>query len=266
MTAETTPKEEALEAERVALGGPTTIRSSPERRRDVAKHEAAHLLVAHLVGCAVRTVNIEPGGIADEPGAEGLTTLSAIAPADPVGALAAVVAGFLCDLLRAAPGEAVDRAFAGAGPDLDEAAVSALALDPWNPDSVLRRAQGVAGHLLDRHWAAHELLADRLLAAPKMSGPGLVDEIEAALDGAPIIDWIVARRALVDAVGLDPAAREAAWLAAGRRWHGSAAPKTWAIYEALPAARWERENAEIVRRREAIEEQAGHPITTAACD
>jgi hypothetical protein len=217
-----------------------SVVTARERRRRTAWHEAAHALVAYLIG--LELVYVDLGGA---------TTTYRASIADQFGSLVVTMAGLAADWL--AGGESAASALDGAMIDREEAAKVAARLDPLRLDGVMHQAQALAGGLVDRHWTAAERLAEALVVSGRMEGDRLADAIEAALEGLDLTDWITRRRAALDAAGDDPAAREAAWLAAGRRWHGSARSKIRAIYDELPAGRREREQAATVRHRNAFE-------------
>jgi hypothetical protein len=213
------------------------------RLQRTALHEAAHLIVAHLVGHQVTGVDIAPGLVEKRRHGIAGSMTHRRAGADPLAGVVIAVAGLMWDREVDGPnGERADLAAAG---DVSEARATAAWLDPFNPDRIITQAMAIARQLIERNWAAVERLADRIVGPKRLSGAHLVLELDAALEGIDAGELLIARRRIADSSGRE------AWRAATERWHGSAAQLTREVYDQTWAAARERQVAEIIARRSA---------------
>jgi hypothetical protein len=237
-----------------AQSEPSYVTRAREQRRRTVRHEAAHLIAAHLVGCDVKAVSIEPGILTRGGRDEAGSVVYSRGRSDAVGQLVVDLAGYVSAVMQS--GDADDLAFDAAAHDRAQAMSAAQYLDPRRPDAILMRAQALARDLLHRHQAGVERLVEQLMTVKGLEGEQLVATVEAALDGSDPDEWQVRRRQAAEAAGPDPVAWGAAWEAAGPRWRGAALEDTAEVYATTWRAAEDRRVAEMLRQRAAIERTA----------
>lgn len=159
---------------RATASGATAMRARPVPR-DLARHEAGHAVVAHVLGFEVLAVSTVPTARND-----GRTTFAW--SVDPgVGQVAVSLAGEMAQTRPSAHLRPDGGLPVGDLLDAQALALSVAMIEDRNPSTVLDEAMDVARRILDENAAAVDALAARLWPDPvTLPGPEAVAVIEAA--------------------------------------------------------------------------------------